>query len=203
LGNYIGTAKGLQALDLQWNKLSGAGAVALVQGLWENACAIRGSLWRLDLAWNRLAVRCDESLSLPDCKCETCKWCSKVVATLANVFAEGSTLFHLDLSYVNFRASDCAVLAAGLSKNHSLFGLHFDGNSYVLDDCGFLVPKAVGQEGDAQKTTGNSNDIMRNFNECVRATPRRLMLDRLGNHTKSLSRDQTFAHTRVNPSGLL
>jgi len=192
LGNLLGCSPHLQALDLHWNRICGAGAAALVQGLYDNANQINGQLWRVNLAWNRLGVRCDVSLRVPDCKCDLCLQCRKVVSTLASVFSDCKALFHLDVSYANFRPQDCEVLAEGLKKNHTLFGLHFDGNGAAIDDVGFLIPKATTEPR-------GPDGVQRSLNESVRGTPRRLMLDRLGAHAAK-SRDLYLSHALVNPS---
>ena len=47
-------------------------------------------------------------------------------------------LIHLDLSYNNITYDTCKILALGLKKNHSIYGLHFAGNYGKIDEHGFL-----------------------------------------------------------------
>lgn len=54
--------------------------------------AEQGQLWRVNLAWNRLGLRCRKAAGAVDCRCEVCKLCTKIVATLASAFAEGKVL---------------------------------------------------------------------------------------------------------------
>lgn len=60
LGSLVASARELEVLDLHWNFFHGAGATALLNGIYENGCTIGGKLRRLNLAWNRLGMRCGE-----------------------------------------------------------------------------------------------------------------------------------------------
>ena len=58
--------------------------------------------------------------------------------SLANIFLECDSLYHLDLSYNSLSASDCEVFGEALKSNRSLFGLHLAGNGAYLDDIGMV-----------------------------------------------------------------
>lgn len=48
---------------------------------------------------------------------------------------------HLDISHNCFSKQDCEILSEGLNQNHSILGLHLDGNSASVDPKGFLIFK--------------------------------------------------------------
>ena len=47
-------------------------------------------------------------------------------------------LVHLDLSFNAFGEEDIRAIADGLVENHSLLGLHMDGNRCDVDQLGFV-----------------------------------------------------------------
>jgi hypothetical protein len=47
---------------------------------------------------------------------------------------------HLDLSFNKFTFQDTEIMALGLRKNHTIHGLHFEGNEGRIDSLGFLNP---------------------------------------------------------------
>ncbi|CAJ1374715.1 unnamed protein product, partial [Effrenium voratum] len=124
LGAMIGDLKFLRVLDLHWNSFNGLGAFKLLEGLYDNRAG-GGRLSRVDLSWNRLGTGA--------------KHCSPA-KMLSDVLANNDNLFHLDISYNSMGIEDCSVIAAGLRRNHTLFGLHVAGNEAFVDELGFLVP---------------------------------------------------------------
>ena len=44
------------------------------------------------------------------------------------------------MSYNNFRVEDMVVIGDGLRENHTLLGLHIDGNKAKVDTLGFVKP---------------------------------------------------------------
>mmetsp|Transcript_101952 Transcript_101952/g.186148 ORF Transcript_101952/g.186148 Transcript_101952/m.186148 type:complete len:1297 (-) Transcript_101952:61-3951(-) len=150
IGGYLSLAHQLSKLDLHWNSLHGEGARALLKGVYANGVESNGKLRGLNLAWNRLG-----SGSQPDSTKK--REAGKVAKVLSSVFQDGQTLFHLDLSYNGIDAEDCAVLAGGLLKNHTLFGIHLIGNEATLDDFGFVVP--MSRKQNASKDTKESLSV--------------------------------------------
>lgn len=133
LGHFVEHSSSLKVLDLAWNALHGEAAEALLEGIYDNNKAAdarkSGGLRRLGIAWNRLGSKATNSSQA-----------TRSAKLLCSIFEECKALFHLDLSYNGFGAEDCAVMAAGLAKNHTLFGLHLIGNEAMVDDLGFIVP---------------------------------------------------------------
>lgn len=109
----------LKVLDLHWNMLRGKGAVELFRGLAKNS-----TLEVLDVSWNSLGK--EPSL-------ETC-------GALARVFGENTSLKHLDLSNNYFNLEECEHLAQSILANHTILGIHMEGNDCRVDSKGFLVP---------------------------------------------------------------
>eukprot|EP00930_Biecheleria_cincta_P060897 TRINITY_DN4647_c2_g1_i1.p1 TRINITY_DN4647_c2_g1~~TRINITY_DN4647_c2_g1_i1.p1 ORF type:complete len:1790 (-),score=358.53 TRINITY_DN4647_c2_g1_i1:120-5489(-) len=213
LCTLMGEARQLQSLDIHWNQFSGPGAASLCQGLQDNFSQMNGQLKRVNMAWNRLGLRCNNPEMLgEECACETCRGCAQAMATLAAVFAEGNVLFHLDLSYNGLSAKDCAVLGVGLQSNHSLFGLHLVGNEATIDDIGAVHPRTApeeGLDGAALQSVTRQEALRRDLDDCVRNTPRKLQLDNLGRlvakHPESGSlldeaEELRKAYDRANPS---
>jgi hypothetical protein len=105
--------KSVTSLNLAWNSLSGAGAAVLLRALADNR-RVRTA----DLRWNLLAS------ALPE---------------LADMLRRNRTLTHLDLSFNHLDRDQCAVLGEALAHNHTLLGLHMDGNACTVTSCGFLA----------------------------------------------------------------
>ncbi|CAE8626608.1 unnamed protein product, partial [Polarella glacialis] len=148
LCHLVGNAPRLQALDLHWNRFQGAGAASLIQGFYDNSYSINGQLWRVNLGWNRVGLRCNHASQnrIQDCKCELCRGCTKAIACMASVFTDCSALFHLDLSYNSICATDCCIMGEALKSNHTLFGLHLVGNEAKVDDIGLLRPRVAKED---------------------------------------------------------
>lgn len=133
LGTLVGQHERLKSLDLSWNALHGPGAHSLLKGLYDNGRGL--NLRRLNLAWNRLG---SGQHSDPKRREDG----QRAAKLLGSVFQDGAVLFHVDISYNGFIADDCAIIAAGLKDNHTLFGIHLTGNEATVDDLGFVVPLA-------------------------------------------------------------
>ena len=56
------------------------------------------------------------------------------------------SLIHLDISHNNIPYVDCAHLAESIKDNHSILGLHVDGNEMTLDSLGFISPLSFKKE---------------------------------------------------------
>mgnify|MGYP002628456846 CR=1 FL=1 len=97
----------LRELYLHWNLLTKASLDSLFQSLEDN-CALRV----LDLSWNDL---------------------SGTAPRLNAFFAANKHLLHLDISHANLVASDTLILKKGLDCNHTILGVHFQGNAGYTD----------------------------------------------------------------------
>ena len=49
-------------------------------------------------------------------------------------------LVHLDISNNNLSYEDCNLLSKELKLNHSLLGIHIEGNDMIIDSLGFITP---------------------------------------------------------------
>ena len=56
----------------------------------------------------------------------------------SELFKQNTSLLHMDMSVCGFTSTDCEKLSVGLNQNHSLIGLHFNGNGKGVDEYGFL-----------------------------------------------------------------
>lgn len=220
LGRLVSECSSLEMLDLHWNLLHGAGAVAFFTGIYENG-SHGGQLRKLDLSWNRLGLRCgndtrdvqtdSESVQArrpfspptfsnevkQSCTCKACTSCVRMAKMLASVFQDCSTLFHLDLSYNKIRCSECAIIADGLRTNQTLFGLHLVGNEASVDEYGFVIPcKPTRMERALEIEEQRSN--MQRLNEAI---PHVLRLERNLIVGGTVSRGECLVGSeRMNPS---
>lgn len=109
----------LKVLDLHWNMLRGKAVVELFKGVAKNS-----TLEVLDVSWNSLGK--EPSL-------ETCR-------ALSRVFGENTSLKHLDLSNNYFNLEECEHMAQSILANHTILGIHMEGNDCRVDTKGFLIP---------------------------------------------------------------
>lgn len=180
----------LQALDLHWNKIDAGDASAIFQGLKTNSRR-KGHLWCLNLAWNCIGLRCQGSSG--SCSCELCNNCSKAVKTLASVFSECDTLFHLDLSYNSLSSADCEVFAEALRANHTLFGLHLAGNGAYVDDIGMVqVELAHGAPHQVEELLQRER-VRRQLDGWVRSMPQQLRPERMGRFVEEVKLAEPFS----------
>ena len=48
-------------------------------------------------------------------------------------------LVHADFSFCELNRKDIEILSTALKDNHTMYGLHFEGNSGYIDYKGYLV----------------------------------------------------------------
>lgn len=118
LAGYIKYTSTLQKLDLSWNNIRGFGGKLICKSLCENE-----SIRVLDLSWNSLASPNEEN-------------CPKA---LAEMFRMNSKIVHLDISNNMLGMSDCKELRTGFLENHTILGLHIEGNHAEIDGKGYLT----------------------------------------------------------------
>ncbi len=63
---------------------------------------------------------------------------AEVVGAIGTVFRSNTTLLHLDLSNNNFNPEQSRHLKEAVRENHTLYGLHFEGNAGFVDSRGFI-----------------------------------------------------------------
>jgi hypothetical protein len=62
--------------------------------------------------------------------------------SIAHTVETNISLLHLDLSQNNFTVMQLEVIAEGLKENHTIMGLHMEGNNCEVDSKGFVRPNA-------------------------------------------------------------
>jgi len=50
-------------------------------------------------------------------------------------------LRHLDISYNKFTMEEIELIGEGLKANHTILGIHVEGNQGYYDHKGYLIPK--------------------------------------------------------------
>jgi hypothetical protein len=78
------------------------------------------TLLQFDMSWNSLGTNDD------------------VAMAIATTVEKNESLLHLDLSQNNFSTMQLDVIAEGLKENHTILGLHMEGNSCTVDSRGFV-----------------------------------------------------------------
>ena len=175
LGAAVARVHTLASADLSWNSIRGAGAAALFKGLesskglevrWGEGggggggggggsgrgrlFAIVASLVQLHCAHTHVHIHIHTWQQSVDLSWNAVGSCASgaAPAALASVLAHNNVLVHLDLSHNQLGEAACQTMARGLATNHTLMGLHMDGNRHVVDPRGFLSI-AKPEDGDA------------------------------------------------------
>ena len=107
--------KTLKVLDLHWNNFGSKGGSDIFEGIAENH-----SLHTLDLSWNSIGKN---------------KTCSEIIG---RALKKNTSLLHLDLSYNSLTDEDCGLIGEYLNSNHTLIGIHMNGNACTIDAKGFI-----------------------------------------------------------------
>ena len=121
---FLGSPSGtLRELYLHWNRIDSSGGVALAEGL-----RVASGLVVLDLSQNSLGA--DKSLEAG----------RKIVAAVhENNQQSGKGVRHLDLSFNGFCLKECEQISRALHENHSIYGVHIEGNQgCLIDKQGFM-----------------------------------------------------------------
>ena len=67
---------------------------------------------------------------------------SPFAVTLGEYFNQTQiSLIHLDISHNNLNYSDCKLIAEKSKNNHTILGIHVDGNAMEINGLGFISPK--------------------------------------------------------------
>ena len=66
---------------------------------------------------------------------------SYFTSQLCELFHNKNTeLLHLDISYNNINAVDAKAISENIKDNHTILGIHVDGNDWWVDELGFVFP---------------------------------------------------------------
>ncbi|CAG9334427.1 unnamed protein product [Blepharisma stoltei] len=114
----------LRFLDLHWNKISGTGVVKIFRGIEMNE-----GLRYCDLSWNAIGNN-------PK---------SPAAEAIGKSLKENVVLAHLDLSYNDISKQECEIINQYLKHNHTLIGLHMEGNHCKVNSLGFLVDENINE----------------------------------------------------------
>jgi Ran GTPase-activating protein (RanGAP) involved in mRNA processing and transport len=106
----------IEEFYMRWNQMNGAGGAAIIKGI-----QATNKMRVLDISWNAFGAH---------------------VSTFAQTFADyiytNETLVHLDISNNSLGQADSNIIATALMNNHTLYGIHYDGNFGYIDPRGFL-----------------------------------------------------------------
>ena len=77
---------------------------------------------------------------------------SYFAVALGDLFEKNQTaLIHLDISYNNLNYFDCKLIAEKSKFNHSILGLHLEGNLMEINCLGFITPKEKEKKNQEKK----------------------------------------------------
>jgi len=113
------------------------------------------ALQTLDLSWNSLGHTTFGTAAGVEVAQRVSQ--SGLIDVLCHMFRQNTTLAHLDLRHNNFRPDAVPLLAHALESNHTLRGIHCDGNPMRCDARGFLVPV---QNGFLEDADGSGDTLL-------------------------------------------
>lgn len=117
MANMLEQNNNLKVLTFHWNKITGKGGIYIAKALTNNKY-----LLVLDGSYNSLGSSSDNASS----------------KAFSQLFKNNDFLLHLDLSHNGFKEIDCQILSNGLNENHTILGIHLQGNETSVDAKGFL-----------------------------------------------------------------
>ena len=83
---------------------------------------------------------------------------SSFAQALGELFEKNQTaLIHLDISYNNLNYSDCKLIAEKSKYNHTILGLHIEGNLMDINCLGFIIPKEKEKKNNDKKYFAHSH----------------------------------------------
>ena len=112
------------------HNLRNAGACAVF-----DAITAKTSVESLDVGYNAIGTATDTERDAVKC-----------LAKMVGEDEGGCSLTHLNVSHNQMNAKDCEIIGKALEKNHTLMGIHVEGNQGFIDSRGFLIPDAEGNE---------------------------------------------------------
>lgn len=146
LADMIDYNSSITNLDLQWNFIRGSEAVTLCKSLQKS-----DTIKVLDYSWNSLGQdRVNDSIS-----------------DFSRYLFLNESIIHLDLSNNNFSTSDCKILSESIKVNHTIRGLHFDGNSGIVNALGYIEPRSyVNTQKEGYKSSRICGDLRSEESMC-------------------------------------
>ena len=117
IGKLEANAYSLKELSLYWNLIQGPGACEILTGIQENF-----GIKVLNLGWNMIG-----------------NFMSNSFADKLAIVLKDENLIHLDICHNSIKENTLLIIEQALYSNHSLFGLHVDGNECVIDSIGFMI----------------------------------------------------------------
>ena len=114
----------VRELRLNWNKITAKGGLMLAQALHNNK-----HIKSLNLGWNNIGVVTKKMEK------------SQIGRGWGQALTENTSLLHLDLSFNKIDQYETQILSEKLKKNHTLLGIHYQGNEGRIDSLGFLNVK--------------------------------------------------------------
>lgn len=112
----------LTEVYIRWNSIRGEGAAKLFSSLVSN-----NTLRVFDLGWNLIGEEAIGGLG-------------SAVQELVELLSKNHNIVHIDLSNNGFSFAESTLIGKALEHNHSVYGIHFEGNSGWVDWKQFIHP---------------------------------------------------------------
>ena len=109
----------MKNLNLNYNNIRGAGGTQLFKALEDNQ-----TLLELNLGWNSIGGQRDSSAE-----------------AFAEMLLKNDTIKHLDISYNRYNKAEIEQISEALKANHTILGIHVEGNAAIYDPKGYLIPQ--------------------------------------------------------------
>lgn len=106
----------LEKIDLHWNKIRFYGGQALIKALEQNQ-----KIRHIDLSWNSLGTGKPGEFG----------------EGFGNVINH-PRFYHVNISYNDLVWKDCELIGNAIKDNHTLYGLHMNGNQASVDLYGYV-----------------------------------------------------------------
>jgi len=119
LGEYLGHAESLQVLDLGWNRISTLGGAKIFEGIREGR-----SCRNINMPFNLLG------------KSDSFEFVEAV-----QLAVNEENIKHLDFSFNRMSQAVWEKFGLLIMENHTLYGLHMEGNEWYIDKNGFIQAK--------------------------------------------------------------
>ncbi|CDW85718.1 UNKNOWN [Stylonychia lemnae] len=168
IGKGLQLSQGITKVNLAQNRLSPTGGLKILKG-------INYKIQELDLSNNTLgnqlsgifianAIKQNNHLRVLDLGWNSCGSGGQNQFQIGKAWGEAllvnKTLQHLDLSFNKFSYNDVQVFADYLRGNHTLYGIHFQGNEGRIDSLGFLRNVILSDRSPRDQILNQKMDIL-------------------------------------------
>lgn len=152
LSKFIEYSYTMKLLNLGWNQITAKGGIPLFFGVYKGR-----TLRSINVSYNWLGRGSSHEL----------------IEMIVEAVNE-ETLRHLDLSYNNMNFLQCKKFGQLIEDNHTLYGLHMQGNDWFVDGIGFIKHEEYHKWVEYSKHTILSNPSVDGYSTMYKFNPNKL-----------------------------